>query len=425
MVRFHKTVYSIICILISMLVLTSSCAIPVSKPATTTLRILAQNWIYEKFNLGALAEEFMRENPGINVVVDQYVNYDTSFYPLMNKSNNRYDIFLGASREHIVQYAYSGALMDFDNGFFDNDLQKEDFFPSFLELGNINGRQYMIPLMGEIMCLVIRTDMFREAGLTDDKGNPVAPGTWEDLYGYASKLTKVNTEGKKVYGLNMDLGKNLILYSFYSSLQAKSGTIFENKSSYIDMSSNDLKYILGTWQQLVKKGYAPTYTFENVDAGRDNFKNGTVAMMLTAHSRWIEGTSVFGEKNVGILPLPGADKNGSLTYIHGITVPSSSANKELAVRFIKQKLLSRSCQAKAMQSYGKIPSLIRNYDIGLSMEWNNLFSWIRNSTTLPIYKDWPKVDKVLQIEIQKCITGKQSADQTSNNIRNQLSDINK
>jgi ABC-type sugar transport system, periplasmic component len=177
MVRLHKITCAFICILISLLVFTSSCAIPVSKPNTTTLRILSQNWIYDKFKLDSLAKEFMSENPGINVIVDQYINYDTAFYPLMNKSNNRYDIFLGASREHIVQYAYSGALMDFDSGFFDSDLQKEDFFPSFLELGNISGRQYMIPLMGEIMCLVIRTDMFRDAGLCDDNGNPTAPKT--------------------------------------------------------------------------------------------------------------------------------------------------------------------------------------------------------------------------------------------------------
>lgn len=426
MVRFHKITCTFIYILTLLLILTTSCAIPTSKSNTTTLRILTPTWIYDKFNLKTVADEFMKENPGVKVVMDQYSNYDTSFYPLMNKTNNnRYDICLGFSREHIVQYAYSGTIMDFDNGFFDSVLQKEDFFPSFLELGNINGRQYMIPLMGEIMCLVVRTDLLREAGLSNSYGRLVPPSNWNELYQYAAKLTSVNEEGKKIYGLNIDFGKNMLIYSFYSSLQARKGTIFDNKSTTLDMSSNDMKDILQMWQLLVKNGYSPTYTFEDLDAGRENFKKGTVAMLLTPHSRWIEGSAAVGEKNVSIMPLPGAEKNGSLTYIHGITIPSSSQNKDLAIKFIKQKLLSRGCQSQAMQSYGKIPSLIRNYDVGLSDEWNTIFNWTRNATTLPIYRDWSKIDRVLQVEIQNCVTGKQSAEQASNNMLKQLSDSKK
>ena len=79
------------------------------------------------------------------------------------------------------------------------------------------------------------------------------------------------------------------------------------------------------------EGLSPTYTFDNLDAGRENFKAGNVAILLTPHSRWIESSALLGQENVGIIPLPGAEKNGSLTYIHGITIPSSSQNKELAI----------------------------------------------------------------------------------------------
>ncbi len=393
-------------------------------PNSYDLRILTPTWIYEKFRLQEMADEFMQENPGFVVQIDQYNNYDTSFYPLINKSNqDKYDIFLGASREHIVQYAYSGAIADFEKDFFDEDLRKEDFFPSFLELGNINGRQYMIPLMGEIMALTVRTDLLSKAGLTDRNDVPIPPKDWEELYQYAKKLTTVNANGQKIYGLNIDFGKNMLLYSFYASIQAKKGNIFDNTSSLIDISSSDVKSILEMWQRLVKDGLAPTYTFEDLDAGRENFKHGTVAMLLSAHSRWVEAAADLGKENVGILPLPGADKNGSLTYIHGITIPSNSKQKELAIKFIKQKLLSRRFQSQAMQTYGKIPSLVRNYDTGLSSEWNTIFTWVRDATTLPIYRDWSKIDKFLQVEIQKCVTGQQTPDMTIKNMENQLSPL--
>ena len=399
---------------------------PGSSDRLNTLRILAPTWIIEKFKLTEAADEFMKENTKINVVVEKNNNFDTAYYPLMSKAlRNKYDIILGGSREHVVLFAASGAIIDFDQGFFDDDLRREDFFPSFLELGNINGHQYMIPLMGELMSLVVRKDLFKEAGLANRDGSPIPPADWEQLYDYAQKLTKTNDQGEKIYGINIDFGKNLLTYSFYASLQAERGNIFDSSTSFIDVSGKDVKYLLDTWRRLVTDGLAPTYTFDDLDAGRNNFKKGTVAMLLTSHSRWTEASEILGADKVGILPLPDAEKNGSLTYIHGITIPSNSPNKELAFKFIKKKLLARDFQTWTMDKYGKIPSLIRNYDISLSPEWNSILSWVRNASTLPIYKNWPKIDKVLQIEFQKCIIGNQTTDETVNNIEKQLAGIEK
>lgn len=391
-----------------------------------TLCILSPTWVIEKFKISEAMDEFMDENPEITVVVEENNNYDSAYYPLMSKSlQNKYDIVIGGSREHIVLLAASGIIIDFDEGFFDDDLRRDDFFPSFLELGNINGNQYMIPLMGELMSIVIRKDLFLEAGLTDRDGSPIPPEDWEQLHFYAQKLTKENEQGEKIYGINIDFGENMLLYSFYASLQAERGNIFDDNASFIDVSSKDVKYILDAWRRLVKDGLAPTYTFEDLDAGRNNFKKGTVAMLLSPHSRWTEISKVLGEKNVGIIPIPNAEKNGSLTYIHGITVPSNSPNKELAFRFIKEKLMARDFQSWSMDKYGKIPSLIRNYDTSLSTEWNAILSWVRDATTLPIYKNWPKIDKILQIEFQKCIIGKQTSEETIKNIERQLAGIEK
>jgi len=424
---FHMIFYVLSLIFISLiLLLSTSCEDEALNSNVNSLRISAPLWVSEKFKLDEAVTQFMAENPGIKVVIDKNNNYDTSYYPLMNKSfQKKYDIIIGFSREQIVSYAASGIIMDFDTDFFDNDLRKEDFFPSFLELGNINGKQYMIPLMGEIMCIVIRKDLFEKAGLMDKNGMPIPAKDWDQLYSYAKKLTTTNDKGQKIYGINIDFGKNMLLYSFYSSLQAKRGNIYDNTSSFIDISSNDTKYLLNSWQRLVKDGLAPVYTFEDMEAGRNNFKAGTVAMLLTAHSRWTEISAVLGEKNVGILPIPGAEKNGSLTYIHGITITSTSKNKDLAIKFIKQKLLSRDFQSWAMKKYGKIPSLISNYEVNLSPEWNSILTWVRNASTLPIYKDWPKIDKVLQLEIQNCVTGKQTPDQTVNNLTAHLKYLEK
>lgn len=424
MKKYSKIVASLIIIFLCIIILCTALGKTNNKKDANTLCIFAPTWIYEKFKLGEAVDHFMEENPGIHVTIEQNNNQDSSYYPLMNKSLlNKYDIVIGGSREHIVLLAASGAIVNFDNGFFDENLRKEDFFPSFLELGNINGNQYMIPLMGEVISLIIREDLFAEAGLVDQEGRPIPPRDWEELYSYAGKLTGQNENGEKIYGLNIDFGNNMLLYNFYACLQSKRGNIFDNNSNFIDYSSDDVKYVMDMWQRLVKNGFTPTYTFEDNDAGRTNFKNGTVAMSLTPHSRWVEISEVLGEDKVGILPLPQAEGNGSLTYIHGITVPIDSPNKELAFQFIKTELLSKDFQQWTMEKYGKIPSLVRNYETDLSPEWNSVFSWVRNATTLPIYKDWLKIDKTLQLELQKCIMGDQTSEQTIEKIKNQLDGI--
>ena len=422
---FHTVFYVLSLIFISFtLLICTSCLN--SKSNTNTLRILVPSWVSYKFKLDEAVTQFITENPGIKVVIDKNNNYDTSYYPLMNKSfQNKYDIIIGGSREQIVPYAESGIIMDFGSNFFDDNFRKGDFFPSFLELGNINGKQYMIPLMGEIMSIVIRKDLFEKAGFMDKNGSPIPPKDWNQLYSYAKKLTAVNDKGQKIYGMSIDFGNNMLLYSFFASLQAERGNIYDNNSSFIDISSKDVKNLLENWRRLVKDGLTPTYTFEDMEAGGTNLKAGTVAMLLTSHSRWIEISAVLGEKNVGIMPLPNAEKNGSLTYIHGITIPSISQNKELAIKFIKQKLLFRDFQSWTMEKYGKIPSLIRNYEVNLSPEWNSIFSWVRDASTLPIYENWSKMDKVMQLEIKKCVTGKQTPEQAINNMTDQLNSIKK
>jgi ABC-type glycerol-3-phosphate transport system substrate-binding protein len=426
MTRFHLlTVRIFIVLLILSITLTIGCSKDAHTDNDNTLYILTQTWITEKFQLEKAAQDFMRDNPGVEIFIDKYDNYNSSFNPLASKTNRKkYDIFIGWSREHTVQYAASGVIKSFDTDFFDADFQKEDFFPSFLELGNIDGNQFMIPLMGEVMSIIVRKDLFEQAGLTDSYGNIIPAKDWDELYLYAKKLADLD-ENKKLYGINIDFGNNMILNSFYASLQASRGSIFDSESLYIDITSSYARNILKKWRQLVNERLAPSYTFEDVDAGRENFKAGNVAMLLAPHSRWVEAQAALGKDKVGIMLIPGADKNGSLTYIHGITIPAASQNRPLAIKFIKQKLLSSGFQLDSMSKYGKIPSLIRNYDVGMSPEWKTIFDLVRNSTTLPLYKDWSKFDKFFQVEVQKCIVNKQSVDKTVETLSEQLDKLDK
>jgi ABC-type glycerol-3-phosphate transport system substrate-binding protein len=397
-----------------------------AKEEPKELRITVQAWMLGKYKIEEAARQFEQDHPGVKVVINKVDNADVTTNLLQwAQGKTNCDIAIGGGREHAVQYAAKDFIIDFDEGFFDENLKKEDFFPAFLELGNIDGTQYMIPMTGEIMYIVVNKNLMKQAGLADENGNIKPPETWDELYEYAKKATVVEN-GKTVQtGLTIDWGTNFMLYSYLSSLQGIKGNFYEADNETIDFTSDEVKEMLNMWRKLVADGYTPTDTFADMDAGRSNFKAGKVAMHITAASRWVEAGDVLGASNVTAIPMPGTDKNGSLVYIHGVVVPKASPAQELAKQFIKERLLDKDFHTYSLNKYGKMSPMNSHYDSLVADEWGAVVEATKKAATTPLYKDFSKLDKTVQVELQKCISGKQSVEDTMANLKKEIDSIDK
>lgn len=396
-----------------------------AKEEPKELRVTVQSWILGKYKLEEYAKKFENDH-GVKVTINKVDNADTTTNMLQwAQGKTNCDLAWGGSREQAVQYAAKDFIIDFDSDFYDDTIKKDDFFPSFLELGNIEGKQYMIPLTGEVMFIVVNKSLMKKAGLADDKGNIKPPANWDELYEYAKKATVVEN-GKTVQtGLSIDWGTNFMAYSYFSNLQGLKGSFMEADNKTIDFTSNEAKTLMGNWAKLVKDGYTPTDTFADMDAGRSNFKAGKVAMLISAASRWVEAGDLLGAANVTVMPIPGTDKNGSLTYIHGVVIPKASPAQNLAKQFIKEVLLNKDFQSYSVNKYGKMSPLNSHYTSAVAGEWTTVIEATKKAATSPLYKDFAKLDKTMQVELQKCISGKQSVDVTSANLKKMVDSIDK
>lgn len=392
----------------------------------TELRISELAWMPGKYQLDDAAKRFEADHPGVKVVFTKLDTVDTTSNLLQwSQGKTSIDLALGGSRENIVPYAARGLIVPFDNGFFNDKVKRSDFIPSLLELGNIEGTQYMVPMMGEVMGLVVNKALLKKAGLADAKGNIKAPATWDELFEYAQKATVVEN-GKVVQtGLSIDWGANFMAYNFLVGIQGIQGTIYTADKKTLDVGGNAAKELLTFWQKLVKAGYTPTDSFSDVDAGRSNFKAGKVAMHITAASRWVEAQAILGKDNVTVLPIPGTDKFGSLAYIHGAVIPKLSPNQELAKAFIREQLLNKDFQLHSVNTFGKISPLVTHYDGSVAPEWKMVLDATQKAATSPLYKDFPKLDQYLQVELQKAITGRQTVDVTLANLTRFVAGIDK
>ncbi len=395
-----------------------------AKVESGELTVGAQAWMLEKFKLDDAAKKFMVDHPQINTKVTKVEHADTTSYILQwSSGKTSVDIAIGGSREQAVQYVPRDLVIDFDKGFFDDTLRREDFIPAFLELGNIEGKQYMIPMMGEVMYIVVRKDYMREAGLVDANDKVIPAKTWDELYEYAKKLTKKDGNTITRLGLGIDWGYDFIHYTYLACLQGLNGTIYEKGTNKIDFTSANAKKLVEVWAKLVKDGYSTKDVFADTNAARTNFKSGNVAMHLTAHSRLNEYADLLGKDKISIMPIPGTAQNGSVAFIHGMTIPKVSENQEAAKMFIKERLMDKDYQVWSLEKYGKLPVLSRNFEGVDSPEWQEILAAVQIAKTAPLYKDFAKLQKDMQIEFQNGISGLQPVEVTLANLKKSIDTI--
>ena len=253
--------------------------------------------------------------------------------------------------------------------------------------------------------------MMEEAGYIAEDGSVIAPADWNEMYEYAKNLTK---DGQT--GLAIDWGNNMAVKAYDACVMGANGNLYESDGNTLNFTAGPVKNMLQVWQDLVKDGYTTTDVFADADANRTNFKAGRVAMHIAPASRWIEAGELLGAENVGVMPIPGTDTHGSVSYIHGAVIPKASENRELAIKFIKDKLLQEQFQADSMNSYGKMSPMKAHYEKLDNPYWPTVLDFTEKATTPPLYKDYTKLDTNMQIELQKMLSGGSTVDEFSANM---------
>lgn len=377
------------------------------KGGDNNLRVTLQAWMMGKYDFEGAKSSFEKNHPGVTVTYNQVDNVDVTTSMLeWSQGKTSCDIAIGGDRSQTVPYAANDYIVEFtDDNFFNGDFTKDKFYDTFLENGNIDGKQFMIPLVGEVVGIVCNVPMMKEAGLVDDQGEIIPAKTWNELYDYAKKLTK---DGQTGFGI--DWGSNMMLYTYEACLNGVAGTIFKDDGKTLEFTEDKSKALLEIWKKLVDEGYTTTDVFADMDANRTQFKSGQLAMHLAPASRWIEAGETLGTENVGVIPIPGTEEHGSLNYIHGMVIPKASKNQELAIQFIKEELLKDSFQQSAINGYGKMSPLKTHYENLDNKYWPEVLKFTENAITAPLYKDTTKLDTYIQTEVQQYLTGSETLD---------------
>jgi multiple sugar transport system substrate-binding protein len=120
------------------------------------------------------------------------------------------------------------------------EFQPDDFVQAFYTPGNVDGKQYFIPLYGRTQVLYYRKDMFESAGISPDQLS-----TWEGLADVARQLTVKENGETKVYGWEPMWGNANMIDAVYS----RGGKILSDDGTQVQVTTPEW---IETWEAFRK-----------------------------------------------------------------------------------------------------------------------------------------------------------------------------
>ena len=249
------------------------------------------------------------------------------------------DVFY-LSTDALAGYAANGSLYSYG----DKLSNKSDFYPNLVKSFTYNNKLVCAPKDFSTLQLIINTDLWSKAGLTDSD----IPTTWDELSTVAKKLTTGSQTGLVIGGE----------YARVGAFMTEAGGNLMNADSTKATADSDanLKALEYVKQNLT----AGDFKFAaDVGAGWGGEAFGKQLGAMTIEGNWITGSQSadYPTVNYKVVPLPkGPAGAGTLQFTNCWGIAADSANKSGALSLV-EKLTTKADQLGFAKAFGVMPSI--------------------------------------------------------------------
>lgn len=221
--------------------------------------------------------------------------------------------------------------------------EKEDFYENLRRSFTYEDRLYCIPKDFSTLGLVINTDLWAKAGLTDAD----VPTTWDELRAVAKRLTTGDQVGLALGDTRDRVGAFMV--------QAGGWIVNEDGTQATADSPQNLQ-ALQFVRSLLQDGSA-RYP-KQLDSGWAGEAFGKQRAAMTIEGNWIAGAmrNDFPQVKYTVAPLPaGPQAEGTLSFTQCWGIAAKSAYKTQATELVKA-LTAKDAQLAFADSVGVMPS---------------------------------------------------------------------
>ncbi|TPW77597.1 sugar ABC transporter substrate-binding protein [Schumannella soli] len=249
------------------------------------------------------------------------------------------DVFY-LSTDALAGYASNGSLLAYG----DDLKNKDDFYPVLQKSFTYDGKFYCAPKDFSTLQLIVNTDLWSQAGLTDAD----IPTTWDQLDAVAQKLTTGDRKGLVMSGE----------YARVGAFMAEAGGNLvndENTEATADSEAN-----LQALQYVQKNLQAGDFAFaKDVGAGWGGEAFGKQLGAMTIEGNWITGAmqNDFPDVKYKVVPLPEGPKGkGTLQFANCWGIAADSGNTKGAQSLV-EALTAKDQQLAFSKAFGVMPSI--------------------------------------------------------------------
>ncbi len=273
-------------------------------------------------------QAFEAKYPHIKIKYDAVPTKDWAAFKEARITTGDVDIMGSGGEADIYNPALRQQMADIgQHPFFDQ------FYPDALKAGQLDGKQYFLPMSSIALVTFYNKKIFADLGLS-------VPRTWDEFVSVSEKLKSGGIEpimygGKDQWPINMVIG----------ALEA--GIVRSQDPAFYDkMKTEETKFTDPAWVEVFEKlGVISKYMIKNslgLDYGQAPglFAQGKAAMMIDGSWSLSQIEDAKPDFEVGAFLLPGSndkEANGIATtkFGFGWNIYSGSKNKEAAVTYLQ------------------------------------------------------------------------------------------
>lgn len=359
--------------------------------------------------LGTLADEFMKENPGVNVTVTP-VAWDQAVTKLNAAiAGNATPDVSQMGTDMMGQFAATGAFEAVSA-----DIDPSGYFESAWNTNIVDGTAQGVPWYVETRVLYYRTDIAEKAGIT------APPATWDDLKAMAKAMQE--TGGAK-WGLSLGT-KN---WQEYVPFLWSNGGDIADASGTPTLNSPQAVEALTFYKSFFDEGLTPKSVPEGFDI-TPAFVTGDFPMFFSGpwHLGLIKtagGADIEGKW--AIAPMP--KKISATSFVGGanLVVYKNSQNKDAAWAFVKF-LSDPKTQALWYTTATVLPAAKAGWDEAALKEDPNVAIFgeqLNDTKAQPASATWSEVASAINDTLEKMTTGDLAPQAAADEMQQQAESI--
>ena len=341
-----------------------------------------------------MAKDFHARNPGIDIKVE-VVNWDNLLQKLQTdvSGGTNADISIIGTR-WLLDFVKDDQAEPLD-GYMDQAF-KDRFIGAFLAPGQIGGKTYGLPIAASARAMFYNKDLLAQAGIT------APPATWDEL---AADAARLKAKGIAAFGLQ---GKAIEtdVYWYYALWTYGCDVVQDGRATF---ASDAGVKSLTMYKSLIDRGLTedgPTnYTREDL---QNLFKQGRVAMMITAPFLINQIASEAPKLNYGIAPVPKETRNATYAVTDSVVLFKNSKVKPAAWKFL-DFLFTRQPRVDFTKGEGFLPTTKAEAEDPYFTTNERLQTFVNllpNAHFAPTVTGWEDTAKAVSDAVQSVYVGK-------------------